>query len=231
MGTNNTYPANVSRRKQTGKSWATGQSPVCKRVNHRHVFITTDTHIDITAEGWKSLVLSFTEIQDSIETGVFCALLGRGWSYDADTVRDLCQHVNVKLLETHLDSFDPGRGALATYCRVVAYHRTLNYLDLHRWQHDCSEDTASVSGTDSADDPSNCVVPDDSAALNLARIEQRERLTRALEALESAERSHAEALFAGDTSAQWARGNGSSPVRACRQKKVIMATLAAFVQA
>lgn len=193
--------------------------------------------VDTSVDGWQWVALSRPEVLDSIKSGVFTALVGSGWSTSPDSVADRISHIKVILAESYLDKWNtytgPNKNTLTGYVRMVAFQKTIHYVQLSLHEYDGAVDAESVNHTDySADDDTapRGIYGDDSAEVAYLRIEQRQRLESALDALSADERDHFEALLAGETSAQWAERAGYSPVQATRQKKAMMERLAALVQ-
>lgn len=189
----------------------------------------TTNNVDTTVPGWKNTAL--TANLDSIKSGVYTALIGSGWRTDAETVADMTQHVALYLLDKSLDKWASYEGKnknmLSGFCRWVAYQRTINHVKLSVHKHDGAVNAMRIDATDaSADDKTPRVIVDETSAIAYLRVEQRERLELAMEALDNAERSHFEALMAGKTSAEWAASAGYSAVQATRQKKAIVTKLA-----
>lgn len=179
-------------------------------------------------------ILSNPEILKAIKAGVFSALVGSGWRTDADTVADRISDVKVLLASKYLAGFNPEKGkTLRGYVRMVAHTKTVNYVQLHVHRHDGAVGAMRIDPTDATgDDGNGSSTPNiiaDSSPCAFLRIEQREALTGALEALEALERSHMEALLSGSTSAAWAAENGMSTVQANRHKKATIAKLARLV--
>lgn len=182
-----------------------------------------------TKSKWE--ILNDPAILRAIKGGVCAGLLGSGWNLNQDLVKEMVSEVKVLLAESYLDKYDPNRGkTLPGYVRMVARSKTLNFVQLKLHQNDGAVNAMRIDGTDAtADDASPRVVEDECAGIGFLRVEQRERLTRAMARLEAIERSHIEALLAGETSAQWAARNGMTPVQATRHKQAIVAKLARFV--
>lgn len=202
-----------------------------KRAPHASASVTVDTTVD----GWQFNALAMPEVQDSIKSGVFSALVGSGWLTDAETVEGRISHVKVILAEKYLCSWDtytgPNKNTLTGYVRMVAYQKTVSYIKLHVHLYDGSARAMRIDSTDAtAEDAAPRVIADDASAVAYLRVEQRQRLTAALDALDATERAHFDALMAGDTSAEFAASAGLSPVQATRQKTAMMAKLAALVQ-
>lgn len=191
--------------------------------------------IDTTVNGWQSRALGSADVQDAIKSGVYTALVGSGWRADADTVADCIGHINVLLLDGYLDKWagytGKNKNMLTGFCRWVAYQKTVNFVKLHVHRYDGSVDAMRIDATDAtADDKAPRTIADDHSALAFVRVEQRERLMLALEALEALERSHIDALLAGESSADWAARNDMTPVQAARHKAATVAKLATLVQ-
>lgn len=191
------------------------------------------TNIDTTAIDWKNSAIVLTDVRDAIKSGVYTALIGSGWRTDKDTVADCIGHVTVILLDSYLDRWagytGKNKNQLAGYCRMVAYQKTIHFVKLHVHLHDGAVNAMRIDATDaSADDKTPRVVAD-TTPNTFERTEQKERLTSALEALETLERSHIEALLSGCSSAAWAAENGMSPVQANRHKKATVEKVARLV--
>lgn len=184
-------------------------------------------------------ILSDPKILKAIKAGVFSALVGSGWSTNTDLVNDRISAIKVILADTYLDKFDASKGkGMAGYCRMVAHDKTVSYVKLHVHINDGAVNRGTVNHTDftSGNDSEDCtpsvgIHADDSATLGFVRVEQRERLQKAMTALSEAERAHFMALMSGRTSAEWASENGYSAVQANRQKTAMMAKLTRLVTA
>lgn len=180
-------------------------------------------------------ILATPEIQRAIRGGVISALTGSGWAFNSDQIDEQVSEITLLLVDGYLDRYDASRGkGLPGFVRMVAHKKTVSYIKLHVHKYDGAMNRGSVNHTDftSEDDTApRGVYADESADLGFVRVEQRERLERALDALTADERSHFEALIAGQTSAEWAESHGYTPVQATRQKKALVAKLAALVQA
>lgn len=191
---------------------------------------------DTTDPTWKAQALALPTVQDSIKSGVFAALVGSGWQTDGETVADMISMVNVKLIERYLDKWAGYNGTktkntIDGFCRFVAYQKVVSYIKLHIHMYDGAVDAVRIDATDAtAEDKAPRVVVDDASALAYLRVDQRQRLTAAVDALDTSERSHFAALMAGRTSAEWASGAGLSAVQATRQKTTLLAKLARIVQ-
>ena len=198
--------------------------------------------VDTSVPGWQWEALNRPEVLDSIKSGVFTALIGSGWGTSPDSVEDRISHIKVILAEKYLEDWrtydGPNKNTLPGYCRMVAFQKTIQYVQLKVHEYDGAVDAEPVNHTDYHRDDSDGqpigargILADDTSAVAFLRVEQKERLERALEALSADERSHFEALMSGDTSAEWAAREGFTPVQATRQKKAMLAKLAALVDA
>ena len=192
------------------------------------------TNIDTSRPTWKNDAIVLPEVRDAIKSGVYTALIGSGWSANPDTVADCIGHVTLLLLDSYLDKWAGYQGKnknqLAGFCRWVAYQKTINFVQLKVHEHDGAVDRMVIDATDAtADDATPRVVTDETWGLGFLRVEQRERLTNALEALETDERSHIVTLLNGGSSAEWGAENGMTPVQTTRHKQAVIAKLARLV--
>jgi DNA-directed RNA polymerase specialized sigma24 family protein len=185
-------------------------------------------------------ILYSTPIRKAIRGGVISALVGSGWGIKDDVVEDLMADATLKLVDGSLAKFNPdhpnGKG-LSGFCRMVAHRLTVNYVQLHVHIHDGAVSRGTVNHTDCTSDGDdtplhrhlhNGIHADESPLANL-RLEQRERLEKALMALTQDERRHALKLLKGGTSAQWAAENGVSTATANRHKAATLAKLTALL--
>ncbi len=151
--------------------------------------------IDTSVDGWQWEALTRPEILDSIKSGVFAALVGSGWQTDGETVIDRTSHIKVLLADSYLGKWDaytgPNKNSLCGYVRMIAFQKTINYIKLHLHRHDGAVNAVKIDATDAtAEDKAPRVVVDDSSALAYLRVDQRQRLTAAVDALDASERSH-----------------------------------------
>lgn len=191
-------------------------------------------NIDTNNPTWKNTAIVLPEVQDAIKSGVYTALVGSGWSANPDTVADCISHVTLLLLDSYLDRWASYQGKnknmLTGFCRWVAYQKTVSFVQLKVHEYDGAVDRMVIDATDAtAEDKTPRVVADETWGIGFLRVEQRERLVNALEALEADERSHIMALLNGESSAVWAAENGMTPVQATRHKQAVIAKLARLV--